>query len=69
MIRRRGNKRADRLAQLVDDAQELVGKLVQENRTLRARNAQLAREVDRLTKGWEQIRKLARDAPRARRTR
>ncbi len=69
MIRRRGTKRPDQLSQLVADAEELVGKLVEENRALRANNAKLAREVDRLSQGWEQIKKLARDAPNTRRRR
>jgi cell division protein FtsB len=69
VIRRRGTRRPDRLSKLVADAEELVGRLVEENRALRASNAKLAREVDRLSQGWEQIKKLAREAPKARRRR
>lgn len=67
MIRRRHGKPSDRLAQLVTDTQELVRQLVRENRSLRARNAKLSEEVDRLTQGWDAIKKLARQAPRTRR--
>jgi cell division protein FtsB len=69
VIRRRRSKAPDGLAQLVTDAQELVGKLVAENRSLRAQNKRLTREVDRLSEGWEQVKKLARQAPRSRRRR
>jgi cell division protein FtsB len=44
----------------------MVGRLVKENRTLRAQNQRLAREADKLADGWEQIKKLARAAPRGR---
>lgn len=69
MIRRRARKSPEGLAHLVADTQDLVAKLVRENRTLRARNERLSKEVDRLSEGWDQIKKLARRAPRERRGR
>lgn len=69
MIRRRRTKASDGLAELVADAHELVGRLVAENRLLRAQNKRLTQEVDRLSEGWEQVKKLARQAPRSRRRR
>jgi hypothetical protein len=43
-----------------------VGRLVAESRWLRAQNLKLSREASKLADGWEQIRKLARMAPRGR---
>jgi len=63
-VRRRS--RNDALSRLLAETQEMVGRLVQENRTLRAQNQRLAREADKLAHGWEQIKKLARAAPRGR---
>lgn len=48
----------------MSETQDLVTKLVRENRTLRARNVKLERELERLSSGWEQIMQLARSAPR-----
>lgn len=47
----------------------MVGQLLRENRTLKAENVKLSRELDRVSKGWEEIRKLVRAAPRGRRER
>ena len=63
MIRRR-RKTKDGVAKLLADTQEMVGKLVRENRTLKARNARLMKELDRVSEGWDEIKKLARQAPR-----
>jgi cell division protein FtsB len=63
--RRRGG--ADGLSQLLSETQELVAQLVKENKALKSRNLKLARELDRLSTGWEQIKKVARSAPRRRR--
>ena len=52
------------LTGLLTDVQELVGRLLLENRALKAENVKLSRELDRVSRGWEQIRKLARTAPR-----
>jgi cell division protein FtsB len=49
---------------LLADTDALVSRLVAENRALRAHNARLEREVERLTEGWTQIKRLARIAPR-----
>jgi len=53
--------------QILKETQELVSRLVRENRTLKARNLKLGAELDRLTRGWETIKRLAREAPRLRR--
>jgi len=44
----------------------MIARLVQENRTLRAQNQRLARQADKLADGWDQIKKLARSAPKGR---
>jgi cell division protein FtsB len=63
VIRRR-RKTKDGVAKLLADTQDMVGKLVRENRTLKARNARLMKELDRVSAGWDEIKKLARQAPR-----
>jgi cell division protein FtsB len=55
--------------QMLADTVEAVGRLIRENRDLRTQNVRLEREVARLSKGWAEIRRLARLAPRARRGR
>lgn len=55
--------------QLARETSELVGRLVRENRVLRAENEALKREVERLSSGWEEIKRLSRLAPRKRRAR
>ena len=55
------------MSKLLADTEELVGRLVAENRSLRARNDRLEKEIARLSDGWEQIKRLARGAPRGRR--
>ena len=47
----------------------MVGQLVRENRALKLRNRQLSDEIERVSAGWEEIKRLARTAPRRRRTR
>jgi hypothetical protein len=49
---------------LLEDTQKLVARLLRENRSLKVQNVKLASELDRVSKGWEQIRALARQAPR-----
>ena len=56
----------DSLSRLLAETQELVAKLVQENRALKAQNQRLAKRADQLAEGWEQVKKLARSAPRGR---
>ncbi len=57
------------LEELASETSELVGRLLREHKVLRAENEALKREVDRLSSGWEEIKKLARLAPRKRRAR
>jgi cell division protein FtsB len=64
VIRRRRSKPTDTLSQLLSDTQEMVSKVLRENRSLRARNVRLERELERLSDGWDQIKKLAQAAPR-----
>jgi cell division protein FtsB len=63
MARRRSSN--DSLSRLMRETQDMVGKLVRENRLLRAQNLRLSRQADQLADGWDQIKKLARSAPRA----
>ena len=69
MIRRRRRSAAGSLDQLATETSELVSRLVRENRVLRAENQALKREVERLSSGWEEIKRLSRLAPRKRRAR
>jgi cell division protein FtsB len=55
--------------QLARETSDLVGRIVRENRVLRAENEALKREVERLSSGWEEIKRLSRLAPRKRRAR
>lgn len=52
---------------LLADTGRLVTRLLAENRLLKARNQKLTAELERVSKGWELIKKLARSAPRRRR--
>ncbi len=67
VIRRRRRPPAGSLEELATETSELVGRLLRENRTLRAENQALKQEVERLSQGWEEIKRLARLAPRRRR--
>ena len=67
MIRRRRRGAAGGLLALLTETRELVGKLVLDNRKLRAQNQRLQRQLDRVSQGWDELRKLARSAPRRRR--
>jgi cell division protein FtsB len=58
---------ADGLSRLISDTSDFVGRLVKENRTLKAQNKRLEAELDRISKGWDDVRRLARSAPRSRR--
>jgi hypothetical protein len=69
MIRRRRRSAASSLEELAAETSQLVGRLLREHRVLRAENEFLKREVERLSVGWEEVRKLARLAPRRRRPR
>jgi hypothetical protein len=52
------------LDELLADTQRLVTRLLRENQVLQTENKRLAGELDRVSKGWEQIKALARQAPR-----
>ena len=65
MIPRR-RKPTNGVAKLLADTQDLVGKLLKENRALKQQNARLAKDLDRVTKGGDQLKKIARSAPRRR---
>jgi hypothetical protein len=69
MIRRRRRAAPSSLEQLAAETADLVGRLLRENRVLKAENEGLKREVERLSSGWEEIKRLARLAPRKRRAR
>ncbi len=64
MIRRGRRNRSEPLAQLLSETQRLVDQLVRENRSLKVSNERLNRELERVSSGWDQIKKLARQAPR-----
>jgi hypothetical protein len=49
---------------LLADTQQLVARLLKENRLLKSQNLRLDSELERVNKGWEQIKDLARKAPR-----
>jgi cell division protein FtsB len=67
VIRRRARNSSNSLDELATETSELVGRLLRENKALRAENLALQREVDRLSAGWEEIKRLARLAPRQKR--
>ena len=50
--------------ELLADTQRLVTRLLRENQVLKTQNERLAGELDRVSKGWDQIKALARQAPR-----
>ncbi|HEY8761699.1 MAG TPA: hypothetical protein VIP52_12410 [Candidatus Dormibacteraeota bacterium] len=45
---------------LLADTQSLVARLLRENQLLKTQNKRLSGELDRVSKGWEQIKALAR---------
>ena len=49
---------------LLADTQQLVARLLRENRALKTRNQRLTTELDRVSRGWDKIKELARQAPR-----
>ena len=59
----------DGLQKLLGETQEMVSQLVRENRALKTRNQRLTRELERVSKGWEEIKKITRSAPRTRKSR
>jgi len=69
VIRRRRQATGGTLEKLASETSDLVGKLLSQNRALRAENEALKRDVERLSAGWEDIKRLAKLAPRRRRAR
>ena len=57
------------LEKLARETSELVGKLLSQNRALRAENEALKRDVERLSAGWEEIQRVAKLAPRRKKAR
>ena len=53
------------LDELVSQTADMVAQLLRENRTLTAENPRLSRELAGVCRGWEEIRRLARSAPRS----
>ena len=49
---------------LLADTQQLIARLLRENRALKTRNQRLTTELDRVSRGWDKIKELARQAPR-----
>jgi predicted RNase H-like nuclease (RuvC/YqgF family) len=69
VARRKQTNNSNSMDQLLAETSEAVGRLIRENRDLRSENVRLQREVARLSQGWADIKRLARSAPRARRSR
>ena len=69
VIRRRRRAPGGTLERLASETADMVGKLVSQNRALRAENEALKRDVERLSAGWEDIKRLAKLAPRRKRAR
>ena len=64
VIRRKRKRASEGVEKLLADTQEMIARLVIENRTLKSQNHRLSSELERLNKGWDEIKKLARSAPR-----
>jgi cell division septum initiation protein DivIVA len=69
VARRRQTNNSKSMDQLLADTSDAVGRLIRDNRDLRLENERLQREVARLSQGWADIKRLARSAPRVRRSR
>ena len=57
------------LEKLARETSELVSKLLSQNRALRAENEALKRDVERMSAGWEEIKRVAKLAPRRKKAR
>jgi len=57
------------LEKLARETSDLVSKLLIQNRALRAENEALKRDVERLSAGWEEIKRVAKLAPRRKKAR
>jgi len=70
VIRRRRRQAAGgTLESLASETSDLVSELLSQNRALRAENEALKRDVERLSAGWEEIKRLAKLAPRRKQAR
>jgi cell division septum initiation protein DivIVA len=69
VARRRQTNNSKSMDQLLADTSDAVSRLIRDNRDLRLENERLQREVARLSQGWADIKRLARSAPRVRRSR
>ncbi len=67
--RRRRQAAAGTLETLASETSDLVSELLVQNRALRAENEALRRDVERLSAGWEEIKRLAKLAPRRKQAR
>jgi hypothetical protein len=59
-------RRRQQKAGTLDQISELVTRLLHEHKVLKTQNARLTKEVDRLSAGWDDIKRLARIGPRRR---
>jgi regulator of replication initiation timing len=66
VIRRRQKPANQSLEEIVSVTSDMVGRLLKENRALKAENERLTRELEHVSRGWDEVRKLARSAPRRR---
>lgn len=57
------------MEQLLAETVEAVARLAKANKALRTQNERLTKELARVSAGWVEIKKLARSAPRAPRSR
>ena len=64
---RRGRPAADGLNRLVSETQDMVARLLAENRLLKAQNKRLTDDLERISRGWEEVRRLASGTARGRR--
>lgn len=67
--RRRRQASAGTLETLASQTSDLVSELLVQNRALRAENEALKRDVERLSAGWDEIKRLAKLAPRRKQAR
>jgi hypothetical protein len=64
---RGGRPPADGLSRLLSETQDVVARLLDENRLLKAQNRRLADELERVSKDLDQVQRLARSGPRGQR--
>ena len=64
---RRARPRSQGLERLLSETQDMVARVLQENRFLKAQNKRLADELERVSQGLDEVRRLARSAPNIRR--